>query len=198
MEKLNTKRNDKEVLVRLKSGDETAFEYLYWNYNSYVYNFIHSLIYDSSLTEDLTQNVFLKIWEKRESIDPEQGLSNYLFTIARHYAYKETEKRMKLVFSPTVSNDTLDTPDTRTEEKIDTASLQEYIDTLIEELPASRKEIFKLSRQQHLTNKEIALRLSISEKTVENQITNTLRFLKEKLSEDRALGMIFLLLANSL
>lgn len=198
MEKLNTKRNDKEVLVRLKSGDETAFEYLYWNYNSYVYNFIHSLIYDSSLTEDLTQNVFLKIWEKRESIDPEQGLSNYLFTIARHYAYKETEKRMKLVFSPTVSNNTLDTPDTRTEEKIDTASLQEYIDTLIEELPASRKEIFKLSRQQHLTNKEIALRLSISEKTVENQITNTLRFLKEKLSEDRALGMIFLLLANSL
>ncbi len=198
MEKLNTKRNDKEVLVRLKSGDETAFEYLYWKYNSYVYNFIHSIIYDSSLTEDLTQNVFLKIWEKRTSIDPEQGFSNYLFTIARHYAYKETEKRMKLVFSPTVSNDELGTPDTRTEEKIDTASLQEYIDTLIEELPASRKEIFKLSRQQHLTNKEIALRLSISEKTVENQITNTLRFLKEKLSEDRALGMIFLLLANSL
>lgn len=198
MEKLNTKRNDKEVLERLKSGDETAFEYLYWNYNSYVYNFIHSLIYDNSLTEDLTQNVFLKIWEKRESIDPEQGLSNYLFTIARHYAYKETEKRMKLVFSPTVSNDAIDTPDTRTEDKIDTASLQEYIDTLIEELPTSRKEIFKLSRQQHLTNKEIALRLSISEKTVENQITNALRFLREKLSEDRALGMIFLLLANSL
>ena len=61
---------DQNVLLRLKKGEESAFEAIYWKYSSWVYNFIYSLLYDSTLTEDLTQTVFLKIWEKRESIDP--------------------------------------------------------------------------------------------------------------------------------
>lgn len=196
MKKHAWRKIDKEVLSRLKAGDEAAFENLYWSYNSYVFNFISSLLYDNSLAEDLTQNVFLKIWERRENIDPEQGLDAYLFTIARNFVYKETENKLRFICTSMTSGDVFNAPDELMEERIDAASLQEYIDTLVEQLPPSRREIFLLSRRQHLSNKEIALRLSISEKTVENQITNTLHFLREKLSEDSGLAVLILLLVN--
>ncbi len=69
---------DSDVLLRLKLGDEKAFEVVYWKYSSWVFNFIQSLLYDKSLAEDLTQTVFLKIWEKRTSIDPELGFDSFL------------------------------------------------------------------------------------------------------------------------
>lgn len=187
---------DKKILYQLKNGDETAFDYFYWKYNSYIFNFIKSLLFDTSLAEDLTQNVFLKIWEKRENIDPEQDLEAYLFKIARNFVYKETENRLKLICDSSSSGESKDISDNRTEEIIDASFLQEYIDSLIDQLPPARKEIFLLSRRSHLSNKEIVKKLSISEKTVENQISNAIRFLKEKLSEEKTLTLLALLLIN--
>ena len=196
MEKHTRDKIDSGVLSRLKAGDEAAFEHLYWSYNSHVYNFIKSLLHDPALAEDLTQNVFLKIWERHENIDPEQGVDAYLFTIARHFVYKETDARLKLIFASSASTDLFDRPDLLTEEMIEAESLQHYIDTLIDQLPSARKEIFRLSRRHHLSNKEIGRRLSLSEKTVENQITNALHFLKQKLSEDNHFALLCLLLIN--
>lgn len=84
--------------------------------------------------------------------------------------------------------------DSLTEENIDAESLREYIDALIEQLPLSRKQIFLLSRRQHLSNKEIADRLSVSEKTVETQIYRALRFIKQKLSEESNLAVLILVM----
>lgn len=185
---------DTDILFRLKQGDEKAFEAVYWKYSSWVYNFIHSLLYDKSLAEDLTQTVFLKIWEKRAIIDPELGFDSYLFAIARNLVYKETENRLLSEQFHVALNDHSVATDSLTEENIDAESLREYIDTLIEQLPSARKEIFQLSRRQHLSNKEIASRLSISEKTVETQLYRALRFIKQKLSEDTNLVVLILLL----
>lgn len=185
---------DTDILLRLKQGDEKAFEAVYWKYSSWVYNFIHSLLYDKSLAEDLTQTVFLKIWEKRAIIDPELGFDSYLFAIARNLVYKETEHRLQSEQFHVALNDHSVATDSLTEENIDAESLREYIDTLIEQLPSARKEIFQLSRHRHLSNKEIATRLSISEKTVETQLYRALRFIKQKLSEDTNLVVLILLL----
>lgn len=194
MERHSQKVIDAEVLLRLKQGDESAFETVYRKYNSWVFNFIHSLLYDKSLAEDLTQNVFLKIWEKRATIDPELGFDSYLFAIARNLVYKETENRLQ---AEQLTSSLLGKPfefDSLTEENIDAESLRGYIDNLIEQLPPSRRQIFQLSRRQYLSNKEIASRLSISEKTVETQLYRALGFLKRKLSEDNKLTIFILLL----
>ena len=180
----------------MKEGDETAFESIYWKYNSYVFNFINSLLYDRVLSEDITQSVFMKIWERRESIDPDKGFDAYLFTIARNMVYKETENRLLSESAFYALSQQQTNEDFLMEEKIDADSLRLYIDNLIEQLPLSRKEIFKLSRREHLSNKEIATRLSISEKTVETQLYRSLRFLKEKLSNDHLLAILFVVLAN--
>lgn len=187
---------DPDVLFRLKQGDEKAFEVVYWKYSSWVFNFIQSLLYDKSLAEDLTQTVFLKIWEKRTNIEPELGFDSYLFAIARNLVYKETESRLQSEqVNITLKNRSVEI-ESLTEENIDADSLKEYIDTLVEQLPPSRKDIFYLSRRQHLSNKEIAIRLSISEKTVETQLYRALRFIKQKLSDDIHLAILIFLIAK--
>lgn len=182
---------DKRTLSLLQRGDEKAFETIFWKYNPRVFNFISSLLYDKTLAEDLTQNVFLKIWERHNDIQPEEGFEAYLFTIARNMVYKETEKRL-------ISERFLDSikqtdADRHVELDIDTESLKEYIDELVEQLPPSRKKIYEMSRKQHLSNKEIAIQLSISEKTVETQIYRALHYLRSKLANEIiALALVFL------
>lgn len=187
---------DKDVIVNLKNGNEEAFEALFWEYNTHIYHFVYSLLYDKSMAEDLTQNVFLKIWERREHIDVEQSFDSYLFTIARHLVYKETEKRLLSESLTEALQKQLSDGDTLMEDKIDAESLREYIDSLIEELPPARREIFRLSRKEHLSYKEIALRLSISEKTVDTQLNRALRYMRERLSSDYMLAVFILFLAS--
>lgn len=184
---------DTHTLSLLQQGDEKAFDTIFWKYNPRVFHFIHSLLYDKILAEDLTQNVFLKIWERHQDIKPEEGFEAYLFTIARNMVYKETEKRL-------LSERFLDSikqtdADKHFEIDVDTDSLQEYIDELVEQLPSSRKKIYLMSKKQHLTNKEIAAQLSLSEKTVETQLYRALHFLRSKLANEIvALALFFFLL----
>ena len=173
----------KQVLQRLKNGDEGAFDTVFWSYNSHVFHFIDSLLYDKTLAEDFTQNVFLKIWERRESINPEDSFESYLFTIARNMVYKESEKRLLSErFLEYIGNQ--QDFDGQLEAKIDAESLREYVDELVEQMPPSRRNIYYLSRKQHLTNKEIAKQLSISEKTVETQLYRALQYLRVKLADE--------------
>lgn len=181
----------KQVLQRLKNGDEGAFDTVFWSYNSHVFHFIDSLLYDKTLAEDFTQNVFLKIWERRESINPEDSFESYLFTIARNMVYKESEKRLLSErFLEYIGNQ--QDFDGQLEAKIDAESLREYVDELVEQMPPSRRNIYYLSRKQHLTNKEIAKQLSISEKTVETQLYRALQYLRVKLADEiTVLALLF-------
>ena len=165
---------DTHTLSLLQQGDEKAFDTIFWKYNPRVFHFIHSLLYDKILAEDLTQNVFLKIWERHQDIKPEEGFEAYLFTIARNMVYKETEKRL-------LSERFLDSikqtdADKHFEIDVDTDSLQEYIDDL--------------------TNKEIAAQLSLSEKTVETQLYRALHFLRSKLANEIVALALFFLSSN--
>ena len=132
-------RVNEDLLKRLKAGEEKAFEDLYWTYSPQVYNFISSLLFDKSLAEDLTQNVFLKIWEKHEQIELELGITAYLFTIARHLVFKETEFRLSQHATLHVENIDL-SDNSKEEQQHEVNSLLEYIDHLIETfLPPEEK-----------------------------------------------------------
>ena len=180
----------KNILLRLSNDDEKAFEFIYWKYNAHVYNFANSLLYSPKIAQDITQNVFLKIWEKRHEINPEQNFNAYLFTIARNMVYKETEQKLLAEQSLRQLEDVLDMSTIQT---LDYHFTEELCRSLVEELPPARREIFKLSRFERLSNKEIALRLSISERTVETQLYRATCFLKRKLLSDEGLGLLILL-----
>ncbi|MDR1645696.1 MAG: RNA polymerase sigma-70 factor [Tannerellaceae bacterium] len=177
-------KTDRQALFLLREGDKAAFEVVYRDYSAWVYNFFKSLLHDTLPAEDLTQNVFLKIWERREDIQPDDNFEAYLFTIARNMISKETEKRLMMEHLLNNIRERQKETDDSTEQNIETNSLNEYIDQLVEQLPPERRKIYRMSRVGHLSNKEIARELSISEKTVETQLYRSLRFLKQKLSEN--------------
>lgn len=172
----------KQLLIQLREGNQDAFEKFFWLHNTHVYNFIFSLLHDKYLAEDLTQNVFLKLWEKHEFIDINKSIDSYLFTIARNLVYKETEMQLRQErLDENLEKEIVDTS-MKVEEKIDLELFQAHFREVIEELPPMRREIFWLSRNDLLSYREIATRLSISEKTVENQISRAIKYLRKRLS----------------
>lgn len=187
-------KTDKQNLFLLQQGNEVAFEAIYWEFSAWVYNFFRALLADKSRVEDLTQTVFLKIWERRADINPDENFEAYVFAIARNLVSKETERRLLTEHLLASIQERQEEMDRTTEENIETNSLREYIDKLIEQLPETRRKIFQMSRVQRLSNKEIAGKLSISVKTVETQIYRSLSFLKRKLEENKNLILLLLFL----
>ena len=182
---------DSKTLHRLKAGDVDAFEEIFRKYNGKIYNFVLATLYNKTLAEDITQNVFLSVWEHRQDIVLEKNFQAYLYTIAKNMVYRETEK-MILVFryQDHINKLLLDEKDFSTEETIDANSLEETIIRLIDKLPEARKKIFLLHFTDDLSNKEIAKRLSISEKNVEMQVRRSLDYLQKHLQEYIALAAL--------
>ena len=172
---------DFNLLHRLRMGDKKAFEILYWKYNAKIFNFVNHILFDKSLAEDVTQNCFIKIWEKRAEIDPDKSFPAYIMVISRNMAYKEILNKVSKISLEDVEYTLSESISTITEDEINYRFTESFIESLIEKLPTSRKQIFKMSRYQGLTNKEIAKELNISEKTVETQVYRSIRFLKENI-----------------
>lgn len=174
----------KHILERLKNGDQKAFEYIFNKYYNHIYNFVLNTLFDKIFAEDITQATLLVLWEQREKIDTEKNIAHYLFTIAKNKVFRQTERLiLKSKYAEFVKSKQIDISDfIFIEEKVNNEILKKIIYDLVEELPSSRKEIFLLSHKENLSNKSIAERLSISEKTVETQIRRSILFLKSKLS----------------
>lgn len=188
-----------ELITQLKGGSPLAFKSVYQLYSSHIYNFIYSLLCSSLEAEDLTQEVFVRLWEKKGSLDIDKNFDSYLFSIARNLVYDQwnfyfhAEKCIRTLEENARTESYMEP-----EDKLIAGSIGEYIDWLIDKLPRSRREIFLLSRKQHLSTKEIAQRMSISERTVETQIYRSLQFLREHLTKEGILFYFLLLRVNEL
>ena len=189
-----SKSIDSKTIHRLKAGDIDAFEDIFREYNGKIYYFALATLYDKSLAEDITQNVFIAIWEHRQDIVPEKNFQAYLYTIAKNMVYRETEKMiLAFRYQDYITQLLLDEKDFSTEETIDAHSLEEMILRLIAKLPEARRKIFLLHFTEDLSNKEIAKRLSISEKNVEMQVRRSLNYLQRHLREYIALAALLYL-----
>ncbi len=169
-------------IAAFKDGDVQAFERIYDRYAGKVYNFVTAMVRDGASAEDLTQNLFVHLWEKRDNIDPDGNPGAYIYTMARNMVYRHLKSRSSAGsrYLELFEQEGYDMPTIDSE--IDHAIVEMHIAELIERLPPSRREIFMMRWQQEMTNKEIARRLSVSEKTVSTQIHRSMAFLRDKLS----------------
>jgi len=173
---------DSKTLQRLKAGDVDAFESIFRTYNGKIYHFVMATLFDKSLAEDITQSVFLSLWEHRQEINPEKNFQAYLYTIAKNRVYRETEKKvLASSYEEHIKKLRPNDEDFSTEETIDANLLEEAILRLISKLPEARRKIFLLHFAEDLSNKEIAKRFSISEENVEMQIRRSRDYLRERL-----------------
>jgi len=182
-----------DLLLQLKKGNEFAFRQVFDLYFKRVYHFTYKYVKNREEAEDITQNVFIKIWNKRETIDASKSFDGLLFTIAfrmvvdqlRQYALRPGG-RLNADAQEAAFISTLTAEDTLNEHTL-ASTYQKALDIL----PPKRKEIFILSRHEGLSNKAIAEKLDISIKTVENQMTAALASLKGHFRKEE-MGLFFL------
>lgn len=184
---------DNKLLYRLKEGDREAFDTVYWRYSPKVYNTVLHLLNDSDLAEDIVQELFLTLWEKRGNIRPEFNFEAYISTIARNLAYKYLEDAYQRL-RPSVSLEELNLPSASGEDALEAESLKEYIFHILSGFPEMRRKIFIMSRFENLSHAEIAEKLHLSERTVEAHIYQALKELRRTLG-DKALAFLFICLS---
>ncbi len=168
--------NESELLAKVASGEQKAFTVLvdyYWNK---VYS--HALAYSKSVSraQEITQDVFLKVWHKREGLTEVRDFKSYLFILGKRHIISSMRKKLESLTAEDLLDEREDVynPDGQLEYKETWNRIQEGI----EKLPAVRKGIFKMSRFEGLSYEEIATSRNISKNTVKEHIVLALNFLR--------------------
>lgn len=176
---LNRHLSDEDLWLAIINDDSEAFAVLLKRYWKPLYTTAYGYLKDTEAAESVVQDIFIYLWEKRKKLAIE-NFEKYLNSSARYSVYK----RLKVLRASPVSYkaplEIIDSVYTYNggEENISVFDLLHHLNACLEPLPYRCKEIFVLSRVDQLSNNEIATRLQISKRTVENQITHALKHLR--------------------
>jgi RNA polymerase sigma-70 factor (ECF subfamily) len=182
---------EQELISLLRSGSQFAFERLFENYSQKLYRFSLSYLKSETEAEEIVQDVFLKLWENRDKLRNETSFQSYLFTIAfndirKHFNKKARDERYRTEILEFLSDEN---PSIETNPDFETLVIK--LESLIDQMPDRRKEIFQKRKKEAKSVKDIASEMSISPKTVENQITEAMNYLKKEFGKDQISGLLF-------
>lgn len=183
--------SDLNLVRSLRKSDHDAFEKLFKRYGQKLFIFSLSYLKDADQAEEIVQEVFLKVWTNRFSLKTGTSFQSYLFTIAFNSIKKsfnrkakENQFRLELV-------DQLDDGRDCVEYENNFQLVVAKLDGFINEMPERRKEVFIKRKQHGIPVKQIAEELGVSAKTVENQITEAMNYLKKRFEEELPGGLLF-------
>lgn len=176
--------NERRLILGLKKGDHDSYEALFDLYYAKFVNFADSIIKDRTVAKDIVQESFIRIWINRDKLNENQSLENYIYVIVKRLvlnhlrdikpAYNLDSERVCAIQSNTWGGQ---------EDHIVIANeTRGRIRNVVEHMPHQRRTVFVMSREQGMSNKEIAETLQISVKTVERHITMALAELRENIS----------------
>lgn len=181
----------KQLVKRLKEGDMKAFDILYRQYSERLYSFAFSILKNREDAKEIVQETFLKLWNKRMEIHPNQSLNAYLFTISHNISIDLIRKRLKDEKYAEYLKTHVTKEGTETENLFHFNELTYKLQEAIQQLPEQRMRIFQMSREEGLSHAEIAKKLNISVKTVENQINLALKSIRGKLNSGELKSFLF-------
>lgn len=171
---------DIKTLEALRDGDHNAFETIFLAYYNKTKTFIYGYIKSVSDSEELTENIFVNLWINRRSIDTSKSFDAYLHTIARNTAINFlNHKYMHLTYTNNFEGQECSST---SEEDLIAKELGLLIDDIVEKMPEQRKQIYILSRNEGLTNTEIAERLNTTKRNVESQLSLALKEIRKAIT----------------
>ena len=182
MQKDNKYSDDKLIHDLCQEGgeDKDAFERLFHRYYPMVLNFVKGIVKNYVVAEDIAQNTFVKLWLNRFSLQPGLSLKNYLCVLSRNesinFLRSAKEHNMSIVQNDSYAqNPTI-------EELLSFSETNNMIRTQIDSLPPQRRAVFIMSRYEHMSNMEIAVKLNLSVRTVEKHIELAIKDLRQSMS----------------
>ncbi len=187
--------DEKDTLVRLISGEHTAFKEVYDFYIHKVHRFVATYIKDKEQVKDIVQLTFIKIWEKKETIDVSKSFKSFVFTIAYHNVIDFIRRKENILIDHSgdlLLYEELLVSTESAETILNRHNLESVYTKALETLAPQKREIFIMSRHEGLSNKEIAEKKGISVKTVEYHMTGILSQLKEYFIQTRISNVIIL------
>jgi RNA polymerase sigma-70 factor (family 1) len=182
--------SDVQLIAQLQLGDDRALSVIYKKYWQQLYLSAYNVLKDKQACEDIIQELFIKLWNNRGSIEIQVSLKAYLYAATRYEVYRQVRTGMLTSYVFDSLYDKLQTP--AEYENIEYKELIAGVSLVVDTLPQKCREVYKLSREEYLSHKQIAARLNISTKTVENHLTKALRQLRTSLGSFFLLQIFFL------
>ncbi|MCW3787236.1 RNA polymerase sigma-70 factor [Plebeiibacterium sediminum] len=174
--------DDKDLLNKLSSGDEAAFEQIFILYYQPLVVFANKLVYDMDMARDLVQGVIVHFYEKRQEIQIHTSLKAHLYQSVRNRCLNHLKREQTIRNHHSSLFVESKEAESVFHDIMEETELEHRIFQIIKSLPKQCQKIFEMSRFQGKTNQDIADELSISKRTVETQISNALKKMRQKLA----------------
>ncbi len=179
--------------IPLISVQEASFERLFTTHFKRLYAYALTIIKDSIMAEEIVQQVFFKIWEKKGRVDIHSSLEAYLYRSVYHESLNYLKhQKVRAAYQSYAAHRGGEQPGSAAA-KLQLSELQQKLDRALRELPEQCRTIFQMSRFEELKYQEIADKLGLSVKTVENQMGKALKILRTKLADYLPIWMIMIL-----
>jgi len=184
----------KQIVEELKEGSKEAFNVLFQTFGPKIHVFSLSYLKTEADADELLQEVFLKLWEIRASLDSSKNIKSFLFKICvnliydlmRHKNIEQAYRDYSHQNHPSLSENTW--------HEVIYNDMLNNLETLVTAMPEQRQRIFRLSKEEGLSNDEIAAQLNLSKRTIENQLYRAISFLKEKIGTGSLPALLFFFL----
>ncbi|MCJ8209754.1 RNA polymerase sigma-70 factor [Mucilaginibacter sp. RS28] len=173
--------NEKRLFEEIASGSERALRLLYDRYFNTLYNYVLKTLKDEGIAKEVVQDVFLKIWENRDSLANVDAPQAYIYAITRNKALDYFRRLVKdAQLADIVEESNLKSPHAA-DDRMNVSDLKGLILEALNKLSDQKQKVFKMSRYEDFSHDEIADQLNLSKSTIKNHLSETLRYLKEQL-----------------
>lgn len=181
------------LIPDLCNGSEQALKDIFDLFGKKVFNYCRKMVGNQEDAEELLQDVFLKIWQFRQQIDITANFEAFLFTVTRNHLLNFARKKAASVISVGVEMEENIPVYAEAHQKINYKQVYQQYRQVLEKLGPKSREVFVLSREHQLTNKEIAQKMGISVRTVETHVSNALSVLRGELKDAYLILLLFIL-----
>ena len=187
--------NEKDLIILFTKGDQAAFEKIYHLYSPRLLGFLIKLVKSEGHATELLQEIFIKIWNSRNTIDAEKSFRSFLFRVAENTVYdffRKVAREKKLQAELLKINENFYS---HVEEACFSKENQLFLENVIGTLPPKRRQVFRLIKMEDYSYEEVSVLLNISTSTISDHIVKANKFVEERLKgwNKTSIGMIAIL-----
>lgn len=190
--------DEKDLFASAADGDSVAFTTIFDHYSPRIFAFVLKVAKSQPAAEDITQEVFLKLWTSREKFLEIKSYNSYIFTMAFNYTINYIKRNSWETSKLRQIKNNLNDHSNITEETIDFNESSLLVQQAVHQLPQQKKIIYKLNREQGLSLDQIAEKMNISRNTVRNHLAEAINFIRTYIQQHAISTTAFIILSDTL